>query len=394
MSYNPVTKSVTVTMADGRSLTFLQDKLSEADIAFLKTQEPKPDPAPGNDAQAISATEANQQMRMGFNFGNIFDRLPQPQNPRPWEKESLATLKKLADAYHELGARNLRLPYSFSTHTDMDTGLIDLSHDKLEKYEKLLAYILEKHPDMWLILNTHHDDWYTGWEDRKDAFGKFWAQLAGHFQDYPYRVIFEVENEPWHGVKGDPQVQREYVREMMSIGLDAIRSTGGRNERRIVMITPLGGHSYHLKSTYPDKDVIGQVLGDADPEYIMMTMHVYGPWTYCGPNNHAEGQSGEDAPVNLDKIAESLRGHADWSESHGIPINAGELGVAWRARERYPDQQIPDQMTEKQIEWYQTVTATLLENEMNYSIWDDNGWFRILDRETLKFHRAAEIMAR
>jgi hypothetical protein len=345
----------------------------------------------GNGTRPIDSALANNAMQRGMNFGNVFDYADEVTSwgaPAPWVSLTPATLERMADLYYQKGFKSFRIPFTWSTiiDTSSDSGAFDDSHLKFTKYIGLIDYILNKYPDAYVIVNTHHDRWYeeAPWPARKTLFENLWVNIANYFEPYSFRLILEIDNEPFHGVSNGTATHANTI-SIMKTGWDAIRGTGGNNVNRILMIAPLGGHEYNLNGTYGSLDNINQVTG-GDNDHVIITLHDYSPWFFCGNVEYEAETKGEDTPVDYANKQERMAGYAQWSQTMGIPVNIGEFGIAWRYAARYADGNLPPEPTAKQVDWFRTQVSLMEANDFSYNVWDDNGWFKVLDRENLLFN--------
>ena len=339
----------------------------------------------------VDTAVAHKAMQRGMNFGGVFeqkDAVNQWGKSAAWVTLTSETLERMADLYYEKGFKFFRIPFTWGTIIDENStsGVFDQSHIKFTKYVDLVEYILNTYPDAYVMVNSHHDDWFKSqpWQAKKTLFENLWVNIATHFKNYDYRLILEIENEPFHGISDGTNTHANTI-DIMKSGWDAIRGTGGNNENRILMITPLGGQHYTLNGTYGTIDKVNKVTG-GDNDHVIMTIHDYGPWPFCGNVNYVAGSKGEDAPIDYIAKQNNFLGYVQWSQTMGIPINIGESGIAWRYAQRYSDGALVNEPTPKQREWFVIHTSLMETNNLSYNIWDDNGWFRVLDRNTMQFN--------
>jgi hypothetical protein len=89
-------------------------------------------------------------------------------------------------------------------------------------------------------------DEYTEYVDAR--FAAAWRQVAERFKDYDERVIFEANNEPhmdfdpyWEkygNLTAASEILTKRINEMNHIFVDAVRETGGNNDKRLLLLTP------------------------------------------------------------------------------------------------------------------------------------------------------------
>ena len=319
----------------------------------------------------MTALEINRKMATGFNLGNTFDN---NLNPSEFEK-----VKPLIDLYRSAGMKHIRIPVTWMEGFDGDTladpsGRLKATHPRLKQLERVVDYCLAK--GMVVMLNTHHERWlkngYDGSSAFKDRLSLLWTGIAQRFQNRSANLIFEVLNEPegelgsWGGkvTPFDPLALAK-TREVNLIGYRAIRATGGANRTRVILVAPNGqGNQSTLDRVYPTSD---ELPGGGKDRYLMVTVHTYDPWEFCGENGTlANRRSVEELQRPILKVA----AHA---KLLGVPVNYGEYGVGRRERQ-------DERNTDVVREYYKTLRQTTLAHRMSNTPWDDRGWFGLVNR--------------
>lgn len=318
-----------------------------------------------------TAVEINQKMATGFNLGNTFDS---NQNPAEFEQ-----IKPIVDLYRSAGIKHIRIPVTWMEGFNGDTladpsGQLKENHPRLKQLEAAVDYCLGK--GMVVMLNTHHERWlknnYDGSPAYKDRFSRLWTGIAERFKNRSPSLIFEVLNEPegalgsWGGkVKPSDPSALARTREVNLIGYRAIRSTGGPNATRVVVVAPNGqGSQSMLDQVSPTPaDLPG---GGKDP-YVMVTVHTYDPWAFCGENGTLEKRP------TVEEIRRPILAVAAHAKKLGVPVNYGEYGVGRNGRQE-------ERNTEAVREYYRTIRRTTSEEQMSSTPWDDRGWFGLVQR--------------
>ncbi len=318
-----------------------------------------------------TAVEINQEMATGFNLGDTFDVA---QNPTTFEQ-----IKPIIDLYRSAGIKHIRIPVTWMEGFNGDTladpsGQIKKNHPRLTQLEAVVDYCLGK--GMVVMINTHHETWlknnYDGSSAYKDRFSRLWTGIAETFKNRSPHLIFEVLNEPegamgsWGGkVKPSDPIALARTGEVNLIGYRAIRSTGGANATRVVVVEPNGqGNQSMLAQVYPTSaDLPG---GGKDP-YLMASVHTYDPWAFCGETGTL------DKRPSVEEIRGPILAVAAHAKKLGIPVNYGEYGVGRKERQE-------ERNTEAVREYYRTVHQTTSEEGMSNTPWDDRGWFGLVER--------------
>lgn len=118
-----------------------------------------------------------------------------------------------------------------------------ISDEWLARVKEVVDYGMEN--DMYVILNIHHETWHYPTEDNyeaaSDRLKKVWTQIGNYFENYDEHLIFEGLNEPrvigsaeeW---VGGSDATREVVNKLDADFVSTIRSLGGNNKLRHLMI--------------------------------------------------------------------------------------------------------------------------------------------------------------
>lgn len=318
---------------------------------------------------AQTAKEVVKGMGAGFNLGNVFDNGQKSTN--------FNDFKPIIDLYVAAGMTHIRIPTTWYDYvggtrlTDVN-GNINTSHPRFIELVKTVDYALSK--GLYVVLNTHHEHWlkdyYDGSAYYNNIFTTLWRSIANYFKAYPSKLVFEVLNEP-EGVMGQwgtpiiPTVQSGilYTRQINKVGYDAIRSTGGNNSTRIVMISPNGqANDSQIEEVYPNVST----LPSGNDQYLAMHVHSYDPWNFCG-------QTG--ANVNYPGVTQ-IRNDITVCNTHaqnnlgGIAVHYGEFGVG---RETNQAERAAAVVTE----YYQTFAKACNDLNIAFTVWDDRGWFAL-----------------
>lgn len=317
-----------------------------------------------------------QNMGNGINTGNTLDaygmRTYHPEagdlefetywnNPKITE-ELLAMIKSE-------GFQTVRIPVTWQDHMD-ENGRV--SEEWMDRVQEVVDMALEQ--ELYVILNTHHEEWMNLEVDRKDEilerFAFLWTQIAERFADYGDRLLFEGMNEPrlrdseyeW---KAGTEELRAMVNELNACFVDTVRSTGGLNAERFLLICPYANNSI-------EEAMEGLEIPKGN---IIVSIHMYVPYTFCQK---------EDGMVNWDMTTEECAGYAEdivdtfaamqrlWIRK-GIPVILTEYG----ARDK--------NNLDSRIQWLQ-IYKTQADKAGIPCIWWDNGSdYQLMDRENYKW---------
>ncbi|MFY8032881.1 MAG: glycoside hydrolase family 5 protein [Flexibacteraceae bacterium] len=349
-------------------------------FSCTKSTDPNPPAKIGppliNPTTFASAAVVIDSMGTGFNLGNTFDYALQSTNP--------TSIYPIIDLYANAGMRHIRIPVTwmdgFNGNTIADVrGNINFTHPRFIQLKAVIDYAINK--KMFVVLNTHHEHWlnnnYNGTAQYNSAFSNLWTGIATHFKDYPHLLVFEVLNEP-HGVFGDyngrvsPSNSNALAltRQINKVGYDAIRLTGGLNTNRVVMVSVNGmGNHNQLDDVYPAKT---SLPGTGSDKFLALHVHTYDPWEFCGQTGRNAAWPGSSA------IANSLIAVSNHAKTLDVPVNYGEFGVG---RESNASERNSDVVRE----YYRTMRLTCLEQKMAPTVWDDRGWFGLINASGTSF---------
>jgi endoglucanase len=133
-------------------------------------------------------------MKVGWNLGNTLDAWANGVSGLNTEAcwGNPKATKALFDALKAKGFKIVRIPVTWKDHLGASpTFTIDKVW--MDRVEEVVNYALSN--GMYVILNTHHDEWLTLTPATQaavtDKITKVWAQIADRFKDYSDYLIFE-----------------------------------------------------------------------------------------------------------------------------------------------------------------------------------------------------------
>jgi len=319
-----------------------------------------------------TANEVVLAMESGVNLGNVFDL-----GAHAFDFYELASIIVL---YERAGMKHIRIPTTWmdavngSSLTDAE-GNVDFSHPRIQVLTQVIDFAIER--ELYVVLNAHHERSfkanYDGSETYNNKLRNLWTDIAEHYKEYNHYLIFEILNEPegafghW-GTEVSPISEQalRFTRDVMRLGVDAIRSTGGNNEKRTVMIaTNAYGNHNMIFDVYPTVD---ELPGGGADDYLAIQVHSYDPWEFCGENGENTAYPG------VAFTSSSMRAVAEHGRMLQVPINYGEFGVGRDGNQSERD-------TDLVREYYRTVVQTALAEGMSSTVWDDRGWFGLVEQD-------------
>jgi endoglucanase len=327
--------------------------LSAVMVLFLAGCTPAEEtPAPGTVPEgfsAVSAVDWVAGIRIGWNLGNTFDTYGDDNgfswlggglyaNTTVYEMETAwgnpITTRENIDAIHGAGFNAIRIPVTW--HKAVDKEYV-IREDWMARVKRIVDYAMDN--EMKVIVNTHHDNSIFRLRDRfmddsKIALERIWTQIAYTFKDYNERLIFEGLNEPrtlgtpgeWSGGTVE---ERNNLNILNQIFVDTVRSTGGNNAYRVLMIP-----TYAASSSAAALRAL-EIPEDSAEGKIIVSLHLYAPWEFA-LRTGAEGvrtQWSRENPSDTQPITAPLNLAYELFVSNGIPVIFDEMGALNRGYE-------------------------------------------------------------
>ena len=271
-----------------------------------------------------TASEIVASMSVGWNLGNTFDSFGAGNtlsSETYWSNPK--TTHEMIDAVAAQGFNTIRIPVTWAEHLG---SAPDYAIDEkwINRVKEVVDYAMDN--NMYVMINTHHETefWLKMDQDEKalcDELAAIWKQVAEFFKDYPDNLIFEGMNEP--RTKGSPQEwnggtydERKKINSMNAAFIDAVRSTGGNNANRSLVICTYG----HSAAT----PAISALEVPEDDENIIIAVHAYTPYffTYDAAGGYSEWTG--DQVSDIKSFVTVLAQHYTMA---GIPVVITEFGA-------------------------------------------------------------------
>lgn len=267
----------------------------------------------------ISAKELVSEMKIGWNLGNTLDAsgaegiAAETAWGNPKTREDMIKLLK------DTGFNVLRIPVTWNGHMDEN---YNVEPEWMARVKEVVDYGINN--DMFVILNTHHEEWYYPDSENKDEDIKqlktLWEQIAEEFKGYDEHLIFEGLNEPrlrntameWTG--GTPEAQN-IINEYEQAFYDTVRSSGGNNDKRHLMLT-----GYAASSQSSSLQAIKIPEND---NKIIISVHGYLPYSFALDTKGTDKFDANSDAVSIDSLLLNLD---SMFLSQDIPVIIGEFG--------------------------------------------------------------------
>ena len=235
-------------------------------------------------------------MGPGWNLGNqlesVTDNVPEETN---WGNPVIT--EKLIQSVKAAGFKSIRIPVSYFAKIDDDKDYT-IDSKWLDRVQEVVDYCIKN--DLYAVINIHGDGYNTidgSWllcngknqTEIKKKYKKVWKQIAERFKNYDEHLLFESMNEEFDGSYSEPN--KEYyqnINDYNQIFVDTVRKTGDNNTKRWLIIPgwntnidyTAGDYGFKLPTDqYRDKSI------DKEEQRIMISVHYYSPWDFCGGEN-------------------------------------------------------------------------------------------------------------
>ncbi len=294
-----------------------------------------------NTGMSSSAMLLSQKMKAGWNVGNSLEAVNingdvVTPGETLWGNPKIT--KTLIDAVKAAGFKTVRIPCAWNGYIE-DPGTYKLQDSWLARVKEVVDYCVDN--DMYAIINTH---WDGGWLEEhplyahqaevSEKFQALWEQIAVYFRDYDEHLLFAGTNEV-HADYGNPTSEHIEVQESYNqTFVDAVRSTGGKNAWRTLVVQAYNtniGHAINYMTMPMDSPGI--------TDRLMAEVHFYDPWDFAGDaasSKYLWGAAFVGSPHVSDWgqeawVDDTFGSMKSKFVDNGIPVLLGEYGPTFRA---------------------------------------------------------------
>lgn len=283
-----------------------------------------------------SAKEIAAKIDLGWNVGNSLEATG---SETAWGNPKVT--KELIDLVKLNGFNAVRIPCSWNQYLS-NAKTAEIKTDWLNRVKEVIQYCIDN--EMYAILNIH---WDGGWLENNVTDAKkeennakqkaFWEQIATYLRDFDEHLLFASANEP----NVEDATQMAVLNSYHQTFIDAVRSTGGKNAYRTLVIQ---GPSTDIEKT---NNLMTTLPADNVLDRIMIEIHYYTPWQFAGLTEDASWGKmtyywGVDYHSNTDTERNATWGEETDLENYfklmkdqfvdkGIPVVLGEFGAIRRS---------------------------------------------------------------
>ena len=281
-----------------------------------------------------NAVQLATKFNAGWNAGNTLEATG---GETAWGNPMITP--QLIQTVKQAGFTAIRLPTSWDQYADQRTGKI--SDVWLARVKQVVQYCVDN--GMYVMVNIH---WDGGWLENNitsraqaavNAKQKaYWEQIATTLRDFDEHLMFASANEPPANDATTMSILMSYHQTFVN----AVRSTGGKNAYRVLVIQGPGTSidlTNSLMNTMPTDTVAGRQMAEVhfyDPsQFSLLTQDAsWGVMYYYWGNGY---HSATDTSRN------AAWGEEAWVDSEfnvvkqkfvdkGIPVIVGEFGAIRR----------------------------------------------------------------
>lgn len=277
------------------------------------------------------------EMKVGLNLGNTMEAydaddcekfsytwipIVGSNTPSDYEQRwgSPVITQEMVDGIKAAGFSTVRIPVFWGNMMKND-GKWQINSQYIDRVRQIADYCLKD--DLYVVINCHHFDEFiirrNSIEDCSVIFQNIWTQIASYFANYSEKLVFEGFNEYLGGkqfnekgylVNVRQDAAYELTNRMNQTFVDAVRSTGGKNLERVLIIS---GYNTNIDLTTNKRFLVPQ---DSAQNKLMVSVH------YVDNSMYWQGQIGTEAWVKYIENQCTLLKNAFTSK--GIPVFLGE----------------------------------------------------------------------
>lgn len=261
----------------------------------------------------MTSLEVIRAMGNGINLGNTLEAY----NHKAYINGSSATsgeivwgqprtTQEMIQGMKAAGFDTIRIPIAWTNGMYFESGDYTIDSALMDRVDEVVTWALDA--DMYVIINDHWDGSWWGMfgsaeqETRDKAMEMYkamWTQIGERFADRSYKLIFESANEELGDRLNDKEITGsrgvlsekecyETTNEINSEFVKLIRSLGGRNADRFLLIA---GYNTDITKTCDDRF---QMPEDTADSKLLLSVHYYTPWDYCGTDGVTQWGSPQD----------------------------------------------------------------------------------------------------
>lgn len=284
------------------------------------------------------------EMGAGWNLGNQLESVSGGNVGETYYGNPVIT-EDLILAVKAAGFKSIRIPVSYLNKIGTAPNYT-IEAAWLDRIQQVVDMCIDN--GLYAVINIHGDGYNSvtgGWllcngSDQTTIKAKYqavWKQIATRFANYDEHLIFESMNEVFDGSYSTPN--RTYysnINAYNQIFIDTVRQSGGNNNMRWLLIP---GWNTDIEYTAGDYGFVlptdNYVSSACSGKRIMISVHYYSPWEFCGNESSYVTQWGQNA-TDSGKVASwgdetymqaMMKKMYDTFVVKGYPVIIGEFGA-------------------------------------------------------------------
>jgi len=358
---------------------------------------------------ALSQSEITTAMGAGWNLGN---QLEANKDGTPDEQAwgNPIVTRELIQLVKSAGFKTIRIPVSYLSKIGGAPNYV-IDAQWIARVKEVVDYCISE--DLYVIINVHGDGYHTikgGWllvseNDQskiKAKFEKVWQQIATAFSSYDEHLIFESMNEVFDGNYYDPDPGLyAHLNAYNQVFIDAVRKTGGNNASRWLLVPGWNTNIDHTAADFGfvmPTDTFRSSSIRSDEKRVMISVHYYSPWDFCGD---ASGKTTQWGKIATDPSKTVAWCQEDYMEAQlnlmyhrfvadGYPVVLGEWGSVDKTKD--------DSKNGVAREYFAKTFSSYCKQYGAISVYWDNGHngdygFALFDRKSMKITQQGIINA-
>ena len=260
------TATITVTSnTETKTFTIEQAGMAQTGIVYAI-------PPDSSNMSSMTSVQLTAEMGTGWNLGNTLEAIG---GETAWGNPMVT--RAFIDAVKAAGFNTIRIPVSWSQFSNEADFTINATW--MSRVQEVVDYALAN--NMYVIMNEHWDGGWMQPTNDKQAYVNnrlaiMWTQIATHFRNYDYHLIFAGTNEVMvEGDFGTPTSEYYSVQNGFNqTFVNAVRSTGGRNAYRYLTVQGFNTNIDHTVN-------FAEVPEDVTANRLLMEVHYYDPYNFA-----------------------------------------------------------------------------------------------------------------
>jgi len=300
------------------------------------------------EANELTSLEVVRLMGNGINLGNTLEAYNHSGYVSGADPSTMEmgwgqpyTTAEMMVSMKNAGFDTIRIPIAWTNGMNFESGDYTIDERLMARVEQVVNYALDA--DMYVIINEHWDGGWWGMfgsadeavrEQAMEMYKSMWEQIGERFKDYSYKLIFESGNEEIGDRLNDKEITGskgvltqdecyEMAHTINSEFVKLIRAQGGKNADRFLLIA---GYNTDITMTCDERYKMPE---DTAEDKLLLSVHYYTPWDYCGTdgvNNWGSPSDYEEQNGLFEKLSKfSEQGYGVVIGEYAVMLSNGRI---------------------------------------------------------------------